>query len=325
MMFTLRFDMRAPEQGPAQPVDLYRCALDMAEWGESHGAVSAMVSEHHASPDGYLPSPLVLASAIVGRTKTLPVHAGAVLLNLYDPIKLAEDMVILDILSEGRTSFTIGLGYRPEEYAMFGVEMSKRAATMEGKLDALLRAVRGERFDYEGRPVHVTPPPYTEGGPAISYGGQSRAAASRAGRFGLGFMAGGGDSSLVDVHAKASRAAGHEPGVCMVPPAGMHTTVFLARDVDEGWDRYGTYMLHDAIMYGTWMGPEDKSASKSLARTVDDLRSENGPYQIYTPEVAAASIERGIPIPLQPLSGGCPPDLAWKSLDLLASDVLSSA
>ena len=69
-MFTLRFDMRAPELGPARPVDLYRCALDMAEWGESHGAVSAMVSEHHASPDGYLPSPLVLASAIVGRTKT---------------------------------------------------------------------------------------------------------------------------------------------------------------------------------------------------------------------------------------------------------------
>ena len=322
-MFTLRFDMRAPDSSPAKPVDLYRCALEMAEWGESRGAISALVSEHHASPDGYLPSPLVLASAIAGRTKTLPINAGAVLLNLYDPIKLAEDMVILDILSEGRTSFTIGLGYRPEEYAMFGVEMSERAATMERKLDALLRAVRGERFEYEGRPVHVTPAAYTEGGPAIFYGGQSRAAARRAGRFGLGFMAGGGDPSLAEDYAEAARGAGHEPGVCVVPPDDMHTTVFLARDVDEGWDRYGPYMLHDALMYGGWMGPDDKSASKSLARTVDALRSENGPYQVYTPEVARASIERGVPIALQPLSGGCPPDLAWQSLELLASEVLS--
>jgi len=321
-MFTLRFDMRAPDTSPARPVDLYRCALDMAEWGESHDAISAMVSEHHASPDGYLPSPLVLASAIAGRTKTLPINAGAVLLNLYDPIKLAEDMVVLDILSAGRASFTIGLGYRPEEYAMFGVDMSERAATMERKLDALLRAVRGERFEYDGRPVHVTPPPHTDGGPMIFYGGQSRAAARRAGRFGLGFMAGGGDASLADDYAEAARAAGHEPGACVVPPDDMHTTIFLARDVDEGWDQYGPYMLHDALMYGGWMGPDDKSASKSLGRTVDALRSENGPYQVYTPEVAHASIERGVPIALQPLSGGCPPELAWQSLELLASEVL---
>ena len=321
-MFTLRFDMRAPETSPAKPVDLYRCALEMAEWGEARGAVSAMVSEHHASPDGYLPSPLVLASAIAGRTKTLPINVGAVLLNLYDPIKLAEDMVILDIVSEGRTSYTVGLGYRPEEYAMFGVEMSERAATMESKLDALLRAVRGERFEYEGRPVQVTPASHTEGGPTIFYGGQSRAAARRAGRFGLGFMAGGGEASLVEVHAEASREAGHEPGLCVVPSGTMHTTVFVARDVDEGWHRYGPHMLHDAMMYGSWMGSEDKSASKSLARTVDDLRSENGPYQIYTPEVAVESIRRGTPLALQPLSGGCPPELAWQSLELLASDVL---
>ncbi|MBJ20261.1 MAG: LLM class flavin-dependent oxidoreductase [Deltaproteobacteria bacterium] len=321
-MFTLRFDMRAPDEGPASPVDLYRCALEMAEWGESHGAISALVSEHHSSPDGYLPSPLILASAIVGRTKTLPINAGAVLLNLYDPIKLAEDMVILDIVSEGRVSYTIGLGYRAAEYAMFGVEMSERAATMEGKLGGLLRAVRGERFDYEGRPVHVTPAPYTEGGPVIFYGGQSRAAAKRAGRFGLGFMAGGGDPSLADDYAEAARSAGHDPGACVIPADGMHTTVFLARDVDEGWRRYGPYMLHDANMYGAWMGPNDKSASKSLAKTVDELRAEDGPYQIYTPEVAVESIGRGISLGLQPLSGGCPPELAWESLALLGSDVL---
>src|SRR5687767_8530499 len=119
-MYLLRFDMRSPAGGAAT-ADLYRTALEMAEWGEDHGCVATMVSEHHASPDGYLPSPLVLASAIAARTTRTPIIVGALLLNFYDPIKLAEDMVVLDLVSGGRVSYVIGLGYRPEEYAMFGI------------------------------------------------------------------------------------------------------------------------------------------------------------------------------------------------------------
>ena len=116
----LRFDMRAPESG-APIVDLYQAAVDMAEWGETNGCLAALISEHHTSPDGYLPSPLLLATAIAARTTTLPIIIGALLLNFYDPVKVAEDMIVLDIVSRGRVSYVIGLGYRPEEYDMFGV------------------------------------------------------------------------------------------------------------------------------------------------------------------------------------------------------------
>ena len=124
-MFMLRFDMRAPAGGPTT-TDLYRTAIDMAAWGESHGCISTLISEHHTSPDGYLPSPIVLATAIAARTTTMPIVVGALLLNFYDPIKLAEDMVVLDIISGGRVSYVIGLGYRSEEHAMFGVDMGTR-------------------------------------------------------------------------------------------------------------------------------------------------------------------------------------------------------
>ena len=67
-VFMLRFDMRAPAGGPPA-AELYRAALEMAEWGEAHGCLAVQVSEHHASPDGYLPAPLVLAAAIAGRTR----------------------------------------------------------------------------------------------------------------------------------------------------------------------------------------------------------------------------------------------------------------
>src|SRR5262249_698904 len=149
------------------------------------------------------------------RTTNLPMVIGALLLNFYDPIKAAEDMIVLDILSRGRVSHVIGLGYRAEEYAMFGIPMSDRGATMDRKLDALRRALRAETFEYEGRTVHVPPPPFTPGGPRLAYGGHTLAAARRAGRLGLDLFAEGGDSTLSDAYEAAARAAGVTPGTAM--------------------------------------------------------------------------------------------------------------
>src|SRR4026207_2344126 len=119
-MFTLRFDMRAPVDG-VPTSELYQAAIEMAEWGEAHGCLSALISEHHTSADGYIPSPLILASAIAARAKQLPIVVGALLLDFCDPNKLPEGMVLLDIVGGGRVSDVIGLRYRPEESAMFGI------------------------------------------------------------------------------------------------------------------------------------------------------------------------------------------------------------
>ena len=321
-MFTLRFDMRAPSADPSSITDLYRAAIDMAAWGEQHGCLSALISEHHTSPDGYLPSPLVLASAIAARTSSLPIVVGALLLNFYDPIKLAEDVTVLDIVSGGRVAYIIGLGYRPEEYAMFGVDMAGRGHVMEAKLTALRRALAGEVFDFEGRRVHVTPSPISEGGPALMYGGHSTAAARRAGRFGLDFFAEGDRPGLEDAYRSAAAEAGIAPGTCIIPASGNPTTLFIAEDLDAAWDRIGPHLLHDAQMYGSWMGDDHDAASKSAAATVEELRAEQGPYRIVTPPTAVEMIQAGQPLGLQPLCGGLSPDVAWESLHLLSERVL---
>ena len=59
-MFLMRFDMRCPDPSASQA--LYETALEMARWGEEKGCIQLVVSEHHGSPDGYLPSPLILAA-----------------------------------------------------------------------------------------------------------------------------------------------------------------------------------------------------------------------------------------------------------------------
>lgn len=319
-MYIMRFDMRAPDTGAAIAT-LYSEALEMAAWAESRGCLSAMVSEHHAASDNYLPSPLLLASAMAARTQTLPISVAALLLNMYDPIKLAEDMAVLDILSQGRVGYVIGLGYRDEEYALFGVDVKQRAAVIEEKLGALLSALRGEEVSYQGRSGRITPLPQS---PAlrIAYGGHSPAAARRAGRYGLDFFANGGDEALAALYRESAQAAGHEPGDVVIPVAGAAQCVFVAEDVDAAWAAIGPHMLHDAMMYRAWEG-RARTAVTSFATTVDELRQqEQGPYRILTPEQAVAMIQAGAPLMLHPLVGGCPPELGWQSLELIVDRVL---
>src|ERR1700753_2853355 len=105
--------MRAPSWG-APPAALYAAVPEMCSWAEDHGGLGAVMCEHHGSEDGYLPSPMILAPAIAARTQRLAMNL-ILILPFYDPVRLAEDMAVLDILSNGRAMYTMGLGDRAGE------------------------------------------------------------------------------------------------------------------------------------------------------------------------------------------------------------------
>jgi len=140
-----------------------------------------MVREHHGRADGYLPSPLVLATAMPARSKTPSITVAVVDLPLYRPVRLAEETVVLDRISRGRVSYVAAIGYRPEEDEMHGVDFHRRGAMAEQYLGDLPDAVSGEPFVLDGRGVQVAPPPLTPGGPHLAWGGGSPVAARRAG------------------------------------------------------------------------------------------------------------------------------------------------
>jgi alkanesulfonate monooxygenase SsuD/methylene tetrahydromethanopterin reductase-like flavin-dependent oxidoreductase (luciferase family) len=316
----MRFDMRAPDHDRAG--DLYAAALDMATWGEANGCTGLSVSEHHVSPDGYLPSPLVLAAALAARTSHVPISVGALLLNYYDPVKLAEDMAVLDTISRGRVVYVIGLGYREEEYELFGVEFRRRGRIMDEKLAVLRHLLAGEEVEYQGRRVRITPRPVTPGGPFLMYGGHSVAAARRAGRLGMAFLGEANVPGLEEAYQAAAEEAGVPAGMCILPPPQATYSLFVAEDVDAAWASYGPHLLHDARMYEGWMGDDHPAATKSSARTVEELRAEGGNYRIVTPDEAVAMVRSGQDLALQPLSGGLPPELAWESLRTIETRVL---
>ena len=191
-------------------------------------------------------------------------------------------------------------------------------AVADASLALLLQAKTGEPFEHDGRHIHVTPAPVTPGGPRIAWGGGSAPAARRAGRFGLDFMAQGGDPELEQIYAEAARAAGHEPGFCMIPPTDTTTTLFVAEDVDAAWEELGPYLMHDVLSYAAINEGNTHTASLSTATTAEELRAEDRSHRIVTVEDARAMVQTGMPLQLHPLIGGLPPEIAWRYLKTAA-------
>jgi len=318
-MFMMRFGMRAKTTTGPELADLYRAAVEMCAWGESHGCIAATLSEHHGSEDGYLPSPVPLAAAIAARTSRLPINVAALMFLFYEPVKLAEDMVIVDLLSRGRVSYVVGIGYRDEEFAMFGVDKRRRGALAEERVRLLRRLFAGEEAEVDGRRARITPGPFTPGGPPIAGGGGTEAAARRAARLGMLFLADRADPGLETAYNDEAERAGVTPVGCVLPTEGVPLTVFVADDPDRAWAEIGEHLLVDAVGYGRWNADRAGVASVSFATTVDELKAEKGQYQIVTPDEAAVMLGKGMWLALQPLVGGIPPEVAWRYLEAAAN------
>jgi alkanesulfonate monooxygenase SsuD/methylene tetrahydromethanopterin reductase-like flavin-dependent oxidoreductase (luciferase family) len=275
----------------------------------------AVLSEHHAAEDGHLPVPHILAAAIAARTRQLAILVAAAPITFWDPVRLAEEMSVLDIISKGRVSYAFGIGHRPEEYEHFGVDMDGRGRRADESLALLRRLRTGVRVDLLGRSIHVTPAPATPGGPYMLIAGGTKAAARRAARYGLGFISQTDSPALKEFYDAECLANGHDPGVMQFPVPDEPTAVFVADDVDAAWEELGGHVLHDAVTAASYRHGDDSVASISRADTVAALRAAPGPYRIFTIDEAAAYIRRGRPLPLLPLCGGVSPDTAWPYLE----------
>ncbi|BCB88565.1 hypothetical protein Psuf_058780 [Phytohabitans suffuscus] len=182
----VKYDLRATDFGPA-PERIYEACLEQCEWADQHGFTGVRLHEHHRSPDGYLPAPVVMAAAIAGRTRQLTLRCSVIVLPLHDPIELAEQLAVLDLASRGRLEVVVAAGYVPQEFAMFGKDVADRVTLLERNVAALRQAWSGEEFEFEGRPVMVRPLPHRGRTIPILIGGSSPRAARHAARIGDGF------------------------------------------------------------------------------------------------------------------------------------------
>ncbi|PLK26458.1 LLM class flavin-dependent oxidoreductase [Novosphingobium sp. TH158] len=315
---TLSFDMRSPEWG-APTADLYRTAIDMAAFGDGIGVDRIGLMEHHGSDDGYLPQPFVLASAMAAVTERARFMLGAVILPLHDPVMIAEKIALVDLISKGRLNVIFGAGYVPFEFAMFGKSLKDRGKLLDSHIELILRALNGERFEMNDKPVFVRPLPVQRPEEIVLVGGGVPASARRAARFGVGF--GPMKAELIPLYEEECAKLGRKPGFYSRPKAGMPLAIHLCEDPEAGWKAIERHAVHVITEYAKW-AEQEGDASSSPFKGLDNpaVLKQAGLFACWTPEqliAQAAQMEDKTSLGLQPLLGGLDPEEGWKSLRLL--------
>jgi alkanesulfonate monooxygenase SsuD/methylene tetrahydromethanopterin reductase-like flavin-dependent oxidoreductase (luciferase family) len=313
----MRHDFRAPAFGPASTRDIYEAALDQYEWADKNGFDLLVLSEHHGVDDGWQPAPLTMAGVLLGRTSRARVMVSAAILPLHDPVRIAEEIAVLDNSAPGRLWIVVGAGYRVEEFEMAGLEHAARGRILEEYVGVLLEAWKGEPFEWRGRTVRVTPKPTTP--PMILIGGSTKIAARRAARLRAGFFPAVGDPALVDIYNAECKRVGFDGGFASLP--GGPGFVHVSEDPERDWARIAPHALYDAQVYASWQTPDQRSSVHVEAQTADDVR-KSGVYRVVTPDECVALANDVGTLVLHPLMGGMPPALGWASLELFAKKVL---
>lgn len=319
-LLTLRYDMRMPDIAVDSPSDRYAACLQQCSWADGLGFQTCAISEHHGVDDGFLPAPLVLAGAIASRTKSMMITVSALLVPFHEPLRLAEDLAVLSLLSRGRVGIVAGMGYRDEEFEIFGIDRKRRGRMLEEGIEVLRKAWTGEYFEYRGRTARVTPKPEVE--PMILLGGSTEKAARRAARLRLPFMPAVGDDELERVYREACAEEGFDGGWVLLPkgPGFVH----VSDDPERDWERIAPFALHEASTYHSWQQPGQRSQVHVDAQSIDDLKA-SGVYRVVTPDECVTLAQEIGPmgsIVFHPLMGGMDIDLGWESLQLFADKVL---
>lgn len=318
----LRINMTGTGSSPDEDSARYRAAIDMAAAADTCGFDVVNVEEHHGAECGWLPSPLMMAAMIAARTERVSISACALLLPLYDPLRLAEDIAVIDLVSGGRFSFVAGMGYRPSEYHMMKKQWRGRGKRMDAIIETLLLAWTGEPFEYEGETVRVTPVPKTRPHPFFFLGGMTKPAARRAARFGLPFYPPMHDAELEAYYHAECKRLGTKAFVFTAEETPM---LFIDEDPDKAWRELGPCFLRETREYESWSREGIPRPFSFSGDSIEELR-DSGRYLILSPEQCIAKIREvgdGFVAVLHPLAGGIPLERAWRCFELYRDEVLA--
>jgi alkanesulfonate monooxygenase SsuD/methylene tetrahydromethanopterin reductase-like flavin-dependent oxidoreductase (luciferase family) len=295
---------------------LYEQRLRLVEAADAAGFRTYHVAEHHATPLGMAPSPSVYLAAVAQRTRRLRFGPLVYLLPLYAPLRLIEEICMLDQLSGGRFELGVGRGISPYELAHLGVDFLAAQEITDEALEVILRGLRGgplthhgRHFTYRGVPIELEP--VQKPHPPLWQGVVRPDGAADAGRRGVNIVSTLGSTALKPLVERYFDAC-RPPAGAPAPLAGMQRSVFVADTDAESlthlWRQFNTVPLRFA---------------ETLDRAI-----ENDTAVVGSPATVRAEVERHL------AATGCnyfvgrfaygnvPADAAARSLALFAREVM---
>jgi alkanesulfonate monooxygenase SsuD/methylene tetrahydromethanopterin reductase-like flavin-dependent oxidoreductase (luciferase family) len=230
------YDFRNPPDSGIDNVSLYAAVLDQVAWLDQLGLDLVWFTEHHFVDDGYLPSWVPVAGAMAARTRRVRFGTDICLLPFNHPLRLAEDLAVLDNLSGGRVELGCGMGYAPHEFRGFGFPVSRRVSLTNEGIEVLKHCFSGERFSYHGRRYHfddvrIAPGYVQEGGPPLWLAAMADGGARRAAEHRTHFLP-QGPRAVLDGWRDAVIAAGDDPWSYRV---GIIRGCLVTDDAERDW------------------------------------------------------------------------------------------
>ncbi|MDJ0820639.1 MAG: LLM class flavin-dependent oxidoreductase [Paracoccaceae bacterium] len=228
--------------GVLPEVTLYADAVDTAELAESLRFHSVWTVEHHFTGHSPVPNGLTFLSHLAGRTKNLMLGTAVLVLPWHDPVRVAEEIAMLDLLSGGRTLIGLGRGTSPQEYAGFGIPMSESRERFTEAVQIVRLGLSGERFSFDGafrqvRDLQIRPLAQNRPETRMYGAASSETSAAALARLGLGMMVSPGldlakEKALLDYHAALCEARRIQ-----VPKPMSHLYISVAETRDDAMAR----------------------------------------------------------------------------------------
>ena len=262
------YTMQSPPHKKRPHRELYEEMLEEVSMADQMGFDSAWVSEHHFLEDGYCPSLLLTAAAIAAKTKNIRIGTGVLLLPLHDPVRVAEDAAVVDLISNGRLILGIGLGYRQEEFDGFGRTLKQRRGRVEEGIEILTKSWADESFSLDGKyykleNLSVTPKPVQKPIP-IWVGAFTEPAIRRAARIGAPlYVPAIGVIPIVkylfDMHSDLLREYGRNPDDFEKP---LVREIYISdMSADETWENIKENVTYTAKGYASWGSMVDREGN----------------------------------------------------------------
>ena len=216
----------------------------LVDAAENLGVDSLWLAEYHFSPGRVLASPITILSNIAARTERIRLGTAVVLLPLANPVRVAEEIAVLDLVSGGRVEFGIGRGTFPNVHEGFNSPFAESRGRFEESLEIILKAWTNETFSFEGeyynlKDLTVTPKPYQTPHPPVRVGVTSAESFITTGRMGYDLLINpsrvftlAGLKPQIEEYHRAWKEAGHQ-GKGKV---GLRVPVYLSEDARKAHD-----------------------------------------------------------------------------------------
>lgn len=231
------YDFRNPPESGLTHQQLYAAIMEQVVWLDGLGLDLVWFTEHHFVEDGYLPSWIPVAAAMAARTKKVRFSCDVCLLPFNHPVRLAEDLAVLDNISGGRVEIGVGMGYAPHEFRGFGMPVARRVSLTDEGIEVLKRAFTGETFSFSGKryefdQVKITPGYVQPGGPPLWIASMAEAGAMRAAKFGTNLLPQGERERSLDPWLARLKEEGRDPSDHRI---GIIKSCLVTDDREHDW------------------------------------------------------------------------------------------